>query len=51
MNVELNHVDTYLMLSNNDPNAFIRMVLDTEHKADSDERFKENGVSLTCCFR
>ena len=32
MNVELDPVDTYLMLSNSDPNAFTRLLLDTECK-------------------
>ena len=28
----LDPVDTYLMLTNNDPNAFTRILLDTEYK-------------------
>lgn len=28
----LDPVDTYLMLTNNDPNAFTRLILDTECK-------------------
>ena len=32
MNVELNPVDTYLMLTNGDPRAFTRLLLGTECK-------------------
>lgn len=32
MNIELNPVDTHLMLTNSDPNAFTRLLLDTECK-------------------
>lgn len=32
MNIELNPVDTNLMLTNSDPNAFTRLLLDTEYK-------------------
>lgn len=32
MNIELNPVDTHLMLTNSDPNAFTSLLLDAECK-------------------
>ena len=46
MTVELNPVDTYLMLTNGDPHAFTRLLLDTECKMwESCLPHKENPAS------
>ena len=46
MTVELNPVDTHLMLTNGDPNAFTRLLLDAECKMwESCLPHKENPAS------